>query len=581
MKRNILIFYSGSDEPWKARLESQIDVLIKAGGYKIDIDFWSEKRWEPGDDWFPDLDAAFNRTDLILLMVSENFLGSPMMQAEKVKERLRQKRNGGFPIFLILLNRCGWRRYTWMKTLLTWPDSGKYLSNLSDSAVKDTLADVAVQIVDELKLKSKITEGILSFLNLKGVGPVKDLFFEPARRLNIIAGNNGYGKTFLMECAWWALAGVWPTTTILPRDRNRKGEAKIGFQLMAKSGSKGEIETIDYDDRQEDWPRTAESMSGCGLVIYARIDGSFTVWDPVRGRIKIPHGFSQPESPLIFIHPAMVFNGITEKTKSDERELCNGLVADWVHWQSSGDPLFGLLEKVLEQLSCSRQEPLIPVAPVRIPGTTRPIPALKYPYGNVPIIHAASSVQRIVSLAYLIVNTWNEHKLACHGKCDPYKHMIVLIDELECHLHPQWQRTIVPSLLEVKNYLDRELDIQFLFTTHSPLVLASLEPVFDEENDKTFHLELETDEITLKELSFLPLGRVDNWFTSDMFGLSQARSLEAEKAIKAAEELQQKEKLTREEVMDVHKDLSRFLGDFDTFWPHWMYFAEKVTGEKL
>jgi len=66
-----------------------------------------------------------------------------------------------------------------------------------------------------------------------------------------------------------------------------------------------------------------------------------------------------------------------------------------------------------------------------------------------------------------------------------------------------------------------------------------------------------------------------------MFGLSQARSLEAEKAIKAAEELLQKEDPTKEEVKGVHKALSRFLGDFDTFWPHWIYFVEKVTGEKL
>jgi hypothetical protein len=581
MKRNILILYSDGDVKWKVRLENQIDVLIKAGGYKIDIDFWSEKRFEPGDDWHPDLDFSFKRTDLILLMVSENLLNSPIMQSEKVKGRLREKKNGGFPIFIILLYRCGWRRYTWMKTLPVWPESEKYLANLSDSAVNDTLADVTIQIVEKLKLTSKITEGILSFLGLNWVGPVKDLFFEPTRQLNIITGNNGYGKTFLMECAWWALAGLWPKNPILPRDGDGKNKAKILFQLMTKSGSKGEIETISYDDKREEWPRTVESVGACGLVIYARVDGSFVVWDPVRGEKKPPQGFYQEESPLSFKHQDNVFNGIEEKTAAGERSLCNGLVADWVDWQKTTGSPFALLEKVLETLSCSQQEPLIPVAPVRIPGDTRPIPALKYPYGTVPIIHTASSVQRIVSLAYLVINTWDEHKLACKGKCDPFKSMVVIIDELESHLHPQWQRTIVPSLLNIKNCLDHELDIQFLLTTHSPLVLASLEPVFDEENDKVFYLELKTDEIALKQQPFLPLGRVDNWFTSNLFGLLQARSLEAEKAIKTAEEIQQKEHPTIEEVKAVQKDLSRFLTDFDTFWPHWIYFAEQVIGEKL
>jgi hypothetical protein len=583
MKRNILILYSENDVQWKVRLENQIDVLVKAGGYKIDIDFWSEKRFEPGDDWYPDLDFSFKRADLILLMVSENLLNSPIMQSEKVKERLKEKQKGGSPIFLVLLYRCGWRRYTRMKTLPVWPDGGKYLADLSDSAVEDTLADVAVQIVEKLKLTSKITEGILSFLGLSGVGPVKDLFFEPGRRLNIITGNNSYGKTFLMECAWWVLAGLWPKNPILPREGDRKNEAKISFQLMAKSGSKGEIETIPYDNKRGEWPRTVESRSACGLVIYARVDGSFVVWDPVRGEKKPPQGkdFSQKESPLFFKHQDNVFSGIEERTDTGERTLCNGLVADWVDWQKTPGSPFGLLEKVLETLSCSQQEPLLPVAPVRIPGDTKPIPALKYPYGNVPIIHTASSVQRIVSLAYLMINTWDEHKRACEGKCDPFKNMVVIIDELESHLHPQWQRTIVPSLLNVKDCLDHELDIQFLLTTHSPLVLASIEPVFDEENDKLFHLELETNEIVLKEQSFLPLGRVDNWFTSNLFGLLQARSLEAEKAIKTAEEIQQKEHPTVEEVKAVYTDLSRSLSDFDPFWPHWIYFAEQVIGEKL
>jgi hypothetical protein len=68
---------------------------------------------------------------------------------------------------------------------------------------------------------------------------------------------------------------------------------------------------------------------------------------------------------------------------------------------------------------------------------------------------------------------------------------------------------------------------------------------------------------------------VDNWITSDTFGLRQARSLEAEKAISDAKGLQQKEKPTKDEIEKVHKRLTRLLGDFDTFWPRWTFFAEQ------
>jgi hypothetical protein len=204
------------------------------------------------------------------------------------------------------------------------------------------------------------------------------------------------------------------------------------------------------------------------------------------------------------------------------------------------------------------------------------MPSLLYPYGIVPFVYAASSVQRIISLAYLILWTWEEHKIACkETQKTPHKNMIILIDEIESHLHPQWQRSIIPSLLEVKKHLDNELNIQFLITTHSPLVLTSIEPVFEEETDKLFHLETDDNEIVLKEQPFLRHGRVDNWFTSDTFGLRQARSLEAEKAISDAKDLQQKEKPTKDEIEKVHKRLTGLLGDFDTFWPRWTFFAEQ------
>ena len=44
----------------------------------------------------------------------------------------------------------------------------------------------------------------------------------------------------------------------------------------------------------------------------------------------------------------------------------------------------------------------------------------------------------------------------------------MLIDELELHLHPQWQRTIVENL---RNTFP---NIQFLATTHSPFIVQTL-----------------------------------------------------------------------------------------------------------
>ncbi len=45
---------------------------------------------------------------------------------------------------------------------------------------------------------------------------------------------------------------------------------------------------------------------------------------------------------------------------------------------------------------------------------------------------------------------------------------IVLIDEIDLHLHPRWQRVIVPALLQAFPQL------QFVATTHSPFIIQSL-----------------------------------------------------------------------------------------------------------
>jgi len=47
---------------------------------------------------------------------------------------------------------------------------------------------------------------------------------------------------------------------------------------------------------------------------------------------------------------------------------------------------------------------------------------------------------------------------------------IVLIDEIDLHLHPRWQRTIVPKLLEVFP------NCQFIISTHSPHVITHVQP---------------------------------------------------------------------------------------------------------
>jgi predicted ATPase len=50
---------------------------------------------------------------------------------------------------------------------------------------------------------------MLSFLGLNNVGPAPELKMQLGSRLNVITGDNGLGKSFLLEVAWWALTQTW------------------------------------------------------------------------------------------------------------------------------------------------------------------------------------------------------------------------------------------------------------------------------------------------------------------------------------------------------------------------------------
>ncbi|MBE9064136.1 AAA family ATPase [cf. Phormidesmis sp. LEGE 11477] len=87
---------------------------------------------------------------------------------------------------------------------------------------------------------------------------------------------------------------------------------------------------------------------------------------------------------------------------------------------------------------------------------------------------------------------------------------IVLIDEIDLHLHPQWQRIIVPRLLEVFP------NCQFLVSTHSPHVLTHVRP------DNIFLLHLEAENI----VSYKPeqsYGQKVDRILEDLMGLKTTR----------------------------------------------------------
>ena len=407
--------------------------------------------------------------------------------------------------------------------------------------------------------------GILRYLETELIGPLASMVFEPAKRLNLITGDNGLGKTFLLDLAWWALTRDWAERAALPFTSTSKTPA-IKFSVGSHAESRPVKASFSFSTGTWEVKEKLPALSG--LVIYARLDGSFAVWDPANRALSGGQGGAGRWPGLKFTRD-QVWDG-------DSNQI-EGLIRDWVKWQSRPDlyPAYDTFQAILKRVSPPDLGELKPGDPMRIHGSHRDIPTLQHPYGTVPILFESAGIRRILTLAYLLVWAWEEHKIQAKQQKRPEeRQIVVIVDEAEAHLHPKWQRVILPALLGVAQDLHAELSAQWLIASHSPLVLASAESVWDEDQDRLFHLDMtKAGNVRFAQIPFEFRGSVDSWLSSEVFDLKHPGSRDRETAIREAIKLQEAKKPTKAQVEHLTAQLREVLAPEDPFWVRWVFFA--------
>lgn len=403
---------------------------------------------------------------------------------------------------------------------------------------------------------------MIRHLTLKDVGPARDLKFAFSPRLNVLTGDNGLGKTFVLDVLWWVLTTQWvghPAYPYRPPTTDGDVEPEVHPKIRAnldhrRDGLIGVETGGDWSWQGQSWERpqwapTSETQGPSvypeqhdeaehrprSVVLYARIDGSFAIWDSY----YVKGGISNYKDAFIPLSSDEVWDGKeVPDGRGGKRTVIRGLVADWVTWQQSRSTTeFQSLRRVLDALS-PPDEPLVPgPEPVRVDiQDRRDIPTLESEFGVVPVTLASAGMRRALALAYLLVWAWTEHKKAADAiKERPSSDIVLLVDEPELHLHPGWQRTFLPAVLKAVSMTAPNAGVQVFAATHSPLVLASLESAWVEEHDDLFVLERSGRLIRVEELPFTKEGDVSAWLDSRVFGGVSGRSRAGELAIDAAQ----------------------------------------------
>ena len=213
----------------------------------------------------------------------------------------------------------------------------------------------------------------------------------------------------------------------------------------------------------------------------------------------------------------------------------------------------GQLDKARNLVEKMLKDVLLGVTELRIASTGTP----QKPQINLEFLLFDTWVRlRDMSLGYQTLVVWltdfaNQLFIRYPDSDNPLEEpAIVLIDEIDLHLHPSWQRKLIGFLSDIfKN-------TQFIATAHSPLVVQAA----GDAGANVVLLKREGDQTVVQQnLEDVRGWRLDQILTSELFGLDTARSLETERKLQRRAELLSKPKQTAAEK----KELAKLTQDLD------------------
>lgn len=136
---SVFFSYSHKDEELRNQLEAHL-ALLKNQGL---IDAWHDRRIIAGDEVDDAIFSKLETADIILLLVSSDFISSPYCFSREMKRAMERHEAGEARVIPIILRHCEWHSAPFGK-LMAAPKDGKPIASWPDR--DEALADVAKQV---------------------------------------------------------------------------------------------------------------------------------------------------------------------------------------------------------------------------------------------------------------------------------------------------------------------------------------------------------------------------------------------------------------------------------------------------
>ncbi len=124
----IFFSYSHKDEPFREQLETHLSMLKRQGLIKP----WHDRMITAGDEWKGQIDANLNAADIVLLLVTANFLASDYCYDIEMMRAIERHETGEARVLPIILAPVeGWTHSPFAK-LQVLPKDGKPVTKWDD-----------------------------------------------------------------------------------------------------------------------------------------------------------------------------------------------------------------------------------------------------------------------------------------------------------------------------------------------------------------------------------------------------------------------------------------------------------------
>ncbi len=371
-------------------------------------------------------------------------------------------------------------------------------------------------------------------VDLKNIGPFESASLRLDERWNVLLGNNGDGKSMVLRAIALALCGD-DTRALNEGARLLRNGATEGSVKLVVGGTPHETRLLrdTKTGRVEIRPPTQASplVAGRWAVLG---------FPALRG---VP-GINPPGPvPTAARATPRVEDVLPLLTGAPDSRLAS--LKQWlVNLEVGPDPrradelrtrFFDVLNEFVPGLS---------IRPGRVDRETWTV-HVEVNGDNIPLDQVSQGTGALFGwIGSLLLRMQEIHGDGLEPGATPPTHSpaVVLIDEIDAHLHPAWQQRIVPTL-------SRQFpQVQFIASTHSPLIVAELK------QEQVFRMRRRDRAATIEPLGESPAGLgVAGLLTGEAFSLASAIDSHTQELLEGQRRLALKDKLTAEDRQQLKK----------------------------